>query len=151
MSLLDMLQSQLAGEPASQLGKQLGTDQTATQKAIGAALPALMAALAGNAARKEGASALANALEKDHDGGILDDLSGFLGKQDTRDGEGILKHALGDAGRLWKPKWRSRPDWTPRPSPASFPCWLPWSWGPWAGRSAEAVWMLVRLGQHADG
>ncbi len=95
MSLLDLLQGQLAGEPAAQLGKQLGTDQGATQKAIGAALPALMAALAGNAARKDGASALANALEKDHDGGILDDLSGFLGKQDTRDGEGILKHALG--------------------------------------------------------
>jgi hypothetical protein len=95
MSLLDMLQSQLQGQPTAQLGRQLGTDEGATQKAIGAALPALMAALAGNASRGEGATSLAKALEKDHDGGILDDLTGFLDRQDTQDGEGILKHALG--------------------------------------------------------
>ncbi len=95
MSLLDMLQSQLAGEPAAQIGRQLGTDQAGAQKAIGAALPALMAALAGNAARKDGASSLANALTKGHDGGILDDLPGFLSRGDTKDGDGILKHALG--------------------------------------------------------
>ncbi len=95
MSLLDMLQSQLSGAPAAQLGKQMGTDQAGAQKAIGAALPALMAALAGNAKRKDGASALSNALERDHDGGILDDLQGFLGKGDASGGEGILKHALG--------------------------------------------------------
>jgi len=95
MSLLDMLQNQLAGEPADQIGRQLGTDQAGAQKAIGAALPALMAALAGNATRKDGASSLANALDKKHDGGILDDLPGFLSRGDTKDGEGILKHALG--------------------------------------------------------
>jgi hypothetical protein len=95
MSLLDMLQNQLTGEPATQIGKQLGTDQAGAQKAISAALPALMAALAGNAARKGGASSLATALDKKHDGGILNDLSGFLSQGDTKDGEGILKHALG--------------------------------------------------------
>ena len=95
MSILDMLQSQLAGEPAAQIGNRLGTDQAGAQKAIGAALPALMAALAGNAARKEGAASLATALTKGHDGGVLDDLSGFLSRGDTKDGEGILKHALG--------------------------------------------------------
>ena len=95
MSLLDMLQNQLTGEPAAQIGKQLGTDQAGAQKAIGAALPTLMAALAGNAVRKQGAASLASALEKDHDGGILDDLPGFLSRGDTKVGEGILKHALG--------------------------------------------------------
>jgi hypothetical protein len=73
----------------------MGTDPAGAQKAIGAALPALMAALAGNSRKSSGASALASALDKDHDGGILDDLSGFLGRGDTKDGEGILKHALG--------------------------------------------------------
>lgn len=95
MSLLDLLQNQLAGEPAAHIGKQLGTDQAGAQKAIGAALPALMAALAGNARKKDGAASLAKALERDHDGGILDDLQGFLGRGDTKDGDGILKHALG--------------------------------------------------------
>jgi hypothetical protein len=95
MSLLDMLQGQLAGEPAEHLGRRIGTDQAGAQKAIGAALPALMAALAGNSRKSAGASSLAAALEKDHDGGILDDLQGFLNRGETKDGEGILKHALG--------------------------------------------------------
>lgn len=95
MSLLDMLQDQLAGGAAAQIGKQMGTDQAGTQKAIGAALPALMAALAGNAKRPEGAASLAKALDKKHDGSVLDDLPGFLSRGDTKDGLGILKHALG--------------------------------------------------------
>jgi hypothetical protein len=95
MSLLDMLQNQLSGEPAAQVSQRIGVDQAAGQKAIGAALPALMAALAGNARGKEGAAKLAQALEKDHDGSVLDDLPAFLSRGDTRDGEGILKHALG--------------------------------------------------------
>jgi hypothetical protein len=95
MSLLDMLQNQLSGEPAAQVSQRIGVDQAAGQKAIGAALPALMAALAGNARGKEGAAKLAQALDKDHDGSILDDLPAFLSRGDTRDGEGILKHALG--------------------------------------------------------
>jgi hypothetical protein len=95
MSLLDMLQNQLSGEHAGQVSQRIGVDPTAGQKAIGAALPALMAALAGNARGKEGAAKLAQALERDHDGSILDDLPGFLSRGDTRDGEGILKHALG--------------------------------------------------------
>lgn len=95
MSLLDMLQEQLSGEQAAQVSKRIGVDQAAGKKAIGAALPALVAALAGNARRKEGAARLADALERDHDGSILDDLSGFLSRGDTKDGEGILRHTLG--------------------------------------------------------
>jgi len=95
MSLLDMLQNQLAGDAAKQIGTQMGTDQSGALKAIGAALPALMAALAGNSKRPDGAASLAKALEKDHDGSILDDLSGFLNRGDTKDGQAILKHALG--------------------------------------------------------
>ena len=95
MSLLDLLQSQLSGEPAAQLGERMGADQSQAQKAIGAALPVLMAALAGNVRRKDGAESLAKALDEDHDGRVLDDVAGFLRRGDTEDGEGILKHALG--------------------------------------------------------
>ena len=95
MALLDMLQNQLAGEPSALIGQRLGTTQASAQKAIGAALPAIMAALAGNAKRGEGASALSGALERDHDGGVLDDLTVFLSKGDSQAGEGILRHALG--------------------------------------------------------
>ncbi|MFW6088327.1 MAG: DUF937 domain-containing protein [Gemmatimonadota bacterium] len=95
-SILDLLQARLADEQSTQVARQLGTDPSTAQQAIQAALPALMAALAGNAQRPEGAASLASALEADHDGSILDDLSGFLDRGDTSDGEGILVHALGD-------------------------------------------------------
>lgn len=95
-SILDALQARLAEEQSPQVARQLGTDPSTAQQAIQAALPALMAALASNAQRPEGASSLAAALEEDHDGSILDDLPGFLARGDTADGEGILRHALGE-------------------------------------------------------
>ena len=95
MSLLQMLQQQLASDQVAQVSQRIGVDQATGQRAVQAALPALMAALAGNAQRGEGARQLADALERDHDGSILDDLSGFLSRGDTGEGEGILRHALG--------------------------------------------------------
>ena len=95
MSLLDLLKNQMAGEATSQMSQQLGLGKAETEKAVGAALPTLLAALAGNAMKKEGASALSNALDRDHDGSILDDVVGFLGGGDKKPGDGILKHVLG--------------------------------------------------------
>jgi len=95
MSLLDMLKNQMAGDATNQVSQQLGIGKAETEKAVGAALPTLMAALAGNAMKKEGASALSNALDRDHDGSILDDVAGFLGRGDNKPGDGILKHVLG--------------------------------------------------------
>lgn len=96
MSLLEMLTDQLAGGPTSQIGRQLGTDEGATGKAIAAALPLLMSALANNASRTDGAQSLASALDRDHDGSVLDDVAGFLSSPDTRSGDGILRHTLGE-------------------------------------------------------
>ena len=45
-----------------------------------AALPALLAALQGNAATPGGSRRCCRALDRDHDGSILDDLAGFLGQ-----------------------------------------------------------------------
>ena len=95
MSLLDLLQDQLSGQQAAQVSQKIGVDQTTGEKAIGAALPALMAALAGNARKREGATKLAEALERDHDGSILDNLGGFLGGGDAAPGQAILGHMLG--------------------------------------------------------
>lgn len=94
-SILEMLQSRLAGDEAARLGERVGTDPSTAQQAVQAALPAIVAALAGNARRPEGAASLARALEEDHDGSILDDLTGFLAHDDTADGDAILGHALG--------------------------------------------------------
>jgi hypothetical protein len=96
MSLLDMLTEQLAGERTAQIGRRLGTDEGAASKAIGAALPLLMGALARNASRGAGANSLAGALDRDHDGSVLEDLGAFLNSPDTRSGDGILRHTFGE-------------------------------------------------------
>lgn len=96
MALLDMLTDQLAGERTAQIGRRLGTDEGTAGKAIAAALPLLMGALAKNASRSDGANSLAGALDRDHDGSVLDDLGGFLSSPDTRSGDGILRHTLGE-------------------------------------------------------
>ncbi len=94
-SLVQMIASQLGGSRVSEISRRLGTDESATQNAVAAALPLLMGALAKNASRPEGAEALHRALSRDHDGGVLDDLPGFLANPDLSAGNGILKHALG--------------------------------------------------------
>ena len=58
-------------------------------------LSVLTGALARNSEKEEGAAALDAALEKDHDGGILDDVTGFLGNVASGPGAGILGHVLG--------------------------------------------------------
>jgi hypothetical protein len=94
MSLLDILQQRLGGDAVNQISKQLGTDPATTQTAIAAALPMLVGALARNAQDPGKADALANALGR-HNGSVLDDVAGYLGRGDTGDGEGILGHVLG--------------------------------------------------------
>ena len=95
MSLLDLLTQQLGNQAVGALASQLGADSSSTQKAVTAALPALVGALARNAANPQGAAALAGALDRDHDGGVLENLTGFLGARDTSPGDGILGHVLG--------------------------------------------------------
>lgn len=95
-SVIDLLAGQLGQNAVSALGDQLGLDQTKTQAAISGALPLLIQALAKNTQDEGGASALAGALEKDHDGSVLEDVAGFLGQGgNTSDGAAILKHVLG--------------------------------------------------------
>lgn len=98
-SILELLNDQLSGNATSQISRQLGTDQGTAGKAIGAALPLLVGALARNASRSDGAQSLAGALDRDHDGSVLDDLSGFLANPDAGSGDGILRHTLGPKRR----------------------------------------------------
>lgn len=95
MFSLENLQQVLSGNAVQQISQTVGTDEGTTNNVVQAALPLLMAALARNASNPEGAQALAGALERDHDGSILDNLMGFLGSGDTSPGAGILGHVLG--------------------------------------------------------
>jgi len=59
------------------------------------ALSVLTGALAKNSTKPTGANALDQALEKDHDGSILDKVGDFLGNVSAGPGAGILGHVLG--------------------------------------------------------
>jgi len=97
--LIDLLQSQLSGNVLDQLSNQIGEDKEKTEVATSGIISMLTAALAKNAASPGGASALANALDSDHDGSILDNIGDLLGGNMTNNraanGAGILKHVLG--------------------------------------------------------
>jgi hypothetical protein len=96
-SLIDTVMGQLGDDGISQLSQSLNADSDATGKAVTAALPLLFGALAKNTRTPEGASALSGALDRDHDGSVLDGLTDLLAqKQAPADGNGILRHVLGD-------------------------------------------------------
>lgn len=104
-NLMDLLQSQLTEGMVEQLAQQIGGAKPEQTKAASAGIMnSIMEAMARNAATPEGAASLNNALERDHDGSVLENLMGMLGgqvqapQQQSRamNGAGILKHVLGD-------------------------------------------------------
>jgi hypothetical protein len=94
-ALTQQLMQQLSGGGLSQIGKMIGADEKSTKTVLSAAVPVLVSALANNAAKPKGAQALQKALANDHDGSILDDISGFLKDPQAANGAGILGHILG--------------------------------------------------------
>ncbi len=94
-SLFEMLSDQLGGNTLDQISRLLGADRQQTERAVPAAMASLMAGLARNSSRADGAGALAAALDRDHDGSVLDDLSGLLANPQAAGGDGILRHVLG--------------------------------------------------------
>ncbi|MCB0593760.1 MAG: DUF937 domain-containing protein [Lewinellaceae bacterium] len=102
-NLMDLLQGSLTSGMVDQLSQQLGgADKQKTAAAASGIVTTLMGALAKNASTTEGAQSLNKALERDHDGSILDDVMGMLtgNAQVNNDrmlnGSGILNHVLGN-------------------------------------------------------
>lgn len=103
-NLLELLQGQLDEGLIDQLSSQIGADRQQTVTATQGIMSTLISGLARNASTPEGASSLANALDQDHDGSVIDDLMGMLSggmqaqPQQARalNGTGILNHILGD-------------------------------------------------------
>ncbi len=89
MDLSSLLTQTLSEGTIDQLSNQLGTDRQSTAKAAAAGVSALMGAMARNASTPDGAQALAGALERDHDGSVVDNLGSLLG------GGGALSGMLG--------------------------------------------------------
>jgi hypothetical protein len=97
LDLMNLINQELSGPRLSQMSRQLGISEEQTREALPAALAALTGGLAENAAQPQGAQQLANALNKDHDGGLLDSLDGFLGGLGGMGGGGNMGGSGGGA------------------------------------------------------
>jgi len=94
--LLDLLNSDIGKTLVSGASQKLGQNKVQTSSALSAALPLILGAMKNNASTPQGADGLLSALSGKHDGSILDDLGGMLGKSDVlSDGAGILGHVFG--------------------------------------------------------
>lgn len=99
MDLMNLVNQELSGPRLSQMSRQLGISEDQTRAALPAALAALTGQMAQNAAQPQGAQQLSNALNRDHDGGLLDSLDDFLGGGggggNLGAGAAILGHVFG--------------------------------------------------------
>lgn len=101
--LIDLASDFLTQDRVGSMSETIGASPEQTKSAIGALLPTLIAGLARNASKPGGKEALNSALEKDHDGTILDHLGSlFSGQpqeapisQRATEGGSILDHILG--------------------------------------------------------
>ena len=94
-SLEDLLGQQQGNEVVNQMSNTLGANNGAVSSAIQMALPMILSGLAQNAAEPQGAQQLNQALQQDHNGGILNDLESYIGNPNSDDGLGILGHIFG--------------------------------------------------------
>lgn len=96
MDITELLNSALGKQMINGIGSQTGASEKEAASVVSAAAPVLLGMLHKNATSGDGASSLMNALN-DHDGSVLNNLSGFFQQGgNTDDGDGILKHVLGD-------------------------------------------------------
>lgn len=84
------------GDAIGALSGRLGVPSDRAAGAVEQALPMILSMLGRNAQKPGGLEALTGALNRDHDGSVLDDLAGFLGSdQAGTQGQAILGHVFG--------------------------------------------------------
>ncbi len=105
MDLMQILQGQLSDDVLGHLSDQIGADKQQTATAANGIFATLLGGLANNASSEGGLASLGAALDRDHDGSILDDIMGMVGGMmqggdntagSALNGAGILGHILGD-------------------------------------------------------
>lgn len=94
--ITQMITQQISGPVSQQVAQRLGVSEGTANTAVQMAIPLILAAVARNASQPDGAAALHQAVTNDHDGGILDNLLGYVSNPQAGNGAGILGHVLGD-------------------------------------------------------
>lgn len=98
MDLMSLLQGHLTEDVVNQLSQQTGAAPEQTATAAQGIFSTLIGGLAKNASTEGGATGILGALDRDHDGSILNDVMGLIaGMQGggAANGAGILNHVLG--------------------------------------------------------
>ncbi len=102
MDIIDLIKQQMTPDVINGLTEKIGAENPQqTESAVDAALAALVSSMKRQAADPERGNAFVNALDRDHDGSILDNVMDFIGGNFTgnsraANGMGILNHLLGE-------------------------------------------------------
>ncbi len=103
MDLNDLFKTVMSGGVADQIGNIAGVNNPEqAESAVGSIFSSILGGIQKNVSTQEGAESLNKALERDHDGSILDNLSGLLGgvfkpeNANATNGVGILGHVFGN-------------------------------------------------------
>ncbi len=99
MNILNLLQGTAGTAVINNITKRLGVQNSQVRMAIAVGLPLLITALRKNAEKDEGANGILGAVNKKHDGGILDNITDLFDGDDgdeDEDGSKILNHVLGN-------------------------------------------------------
>ena len=94
-AITQIITQQLTGGASRQIAQRLGISESTANTAMQVAVPLILTALARNATQPQGAESLHQAINKDHDGSILDNLMGYVSNPQTANGAGILNHVFG--------------------------------------------------------
>jgi hypothetical protein len=100
MDIMQLLQGQMTDDVINQLSQETGASPEQAQTAASGIFSTLLGGLAKNAQTPQGASGILSALDRDHDGSVLNDVMGLLSgsaqaNPSALNGAGILQHVLG--------------------------------------------------------
>lgn len=94
-AITQLITQQLGGTAARTIAQRFGISEATANTAVQIGIPLILAALARNASQPQEAQNLHQAVAKDHDGSIFDNLMGHLQNPQTANGAGILGHVFG--------------------------------------------------------
>jgi hypothetical protein len=95
-AITQIITQQLSGNASRIIAQRFGISESTANTAVQIGVPLILAALARNASKPAEAESLHNAISNDHDGGIFDNLMGYLGNPQSANGSGILGHVFGN-------------------------------------------------------
>ncbi len=94
-AITQIITQQLGGTASRTIAERFGISESTANTAIQMAVPLILAALARNASQPQEAQSLHQAIARDHDGSIFDNVMGYLGNPQSANGAGILGHVFG--------------------------------------------------------